>query len=82
MPEDKPPLGSVVDGAYVPDSEVNYVWRHGEGPQAAPAEYKTKLNGIDVKRVSDYGDAFDQGLAFALAYETMGDVEGGKPQDF
>jgi hypothetical protein len=81
MAEDSPPLGKVVDGVYVPDSEVDYVWRRGEGPNAAEKEYTTKRNGIPVKRVSDYGDAFDQGLAIALAYETSGDVEGGKPHN-
>jgi hypothetical protein len=59
----------------------NYVWRRGEGPDAVASPYATKRNGIDVKRVSNYGDAFDQGLAFALAYETMGDVEDGKPHE-
>jgi lysozyme family protein len=67
-------------GLYLP-SEVDYVWRRGEGPNARKEPYSTKKNGIAVKRVSDYGDAFDQGLAFALAYETMGDVEGGKPHE-
>jgi hypothetical protein len=77
MPEKNPPVGKVADGVYTPDSEVDYVWRRGEGPNAPAAPYATTKNGINVRRVSDYGDAFDQGLAIALAYETSGDVEGG-----
>jgi lysozyme family protein len=79
MPE-TPRMKPDGSGLYLP-SEVDYVWRRGEGPDKAPSPYATKRNGISVKRVSDYGDAFDQGLAFALAYETMGDVEGGKPHE-
>lgn len=75
MPE-KPPMNPG-QGVFAP-AEQDYVWRRGEGPNAPAPEYTTKKNGINVKRVSDYGDAFDQGLAIALAYETHGDVEGGK----
>jgi hypothetical protein len=61
--------------------EPDYVWRRDEGPEAVGTPYVTKMNGIPVKRVSDFGDAFDQGLALALAYETSGDVEGGQPHE-
>ena len=76
---DNPPM-KPGQGVYAP-GETDYVWRRGEGPNAPPAPYVTTKNGISVRRVSDYGDAFDQGLALALAYETSGDVEGGKPHN-
>lgn len=57
-------------------------------PETVPAAddplgtpYVTKKNGIRVQRVSNYGDAFDRGLAIALAYETSGDLETGQPHN-
>jgi hypothetical protein len=91
MPDERiPPTGTVKGGVWSPaettpvpepaaePEEVSYVWRRGESADPPAATYVTPKNGIPVKRVSDYGDAFDQGLALALAYETSGDVEGGK----
>ena len=69
---DKPPMAPGA-GVFAP-SEQDYVWRRGEGPNARKDPYVTPRNGIPVARVSDYGDAFDQGLAIALAYETSGDI--------
>jgi hypothetical protein len=67
-------------GVFAPE-EQDYVWRRGEGPNAPPSPYLTHKNGIQVERVSNYGDAFDQGLALALAYETNGDLHTGAPHN-
>lgn len=47
--------------------------------QSVSPPYITKRNRIPVQRVSKYGDPFDDGIAFALAYETRGDLETGAP---
>jgi hypothetical protein len=57
--------------------EEEKVYVSEETPIAEP--YKTTKNRIPVKKVSNYGDAFDDGIAFALAYETSGDLETGAP---
>lgn len=69
------------EGPHAPEPEAAEPVPEPKPDDKLPDPYLTTRNRIPVSKVSDYGDAFDDGMAFALNWETVGDLDTGAPHE-